>query len=97
MERGVDGKQCFAVGPEPSNVDPSMKLRSPRVVSGHGGLRASCSFDGQRLDNTFVVEHRGAGWLVFYWERGTKRDFVKHASEAAVCQDVWRHFTITAR
>jgi hypothetical protein len=52
--------------------------------------RKSFSIDGERQDDTFVVEHRGAGWLVLYWERGTKRDFVKHASEAAACQDVWR-------
>jgi hypothetical protein len=46
------------------------------------------SLDGERADDTFVLEHRGAGWLVFYWERGTKRDFRKHSSEDAACRDL---------
>src|SRR2546423_24337 len=33
------------------------------------------SLDGQRADQTCVLEHRGNGWLVFYLERGRKRGF----------------------
>jgi hypothetical protein len=46
------------------------------------------SLSGQQADDTFILEHRGAGWLVFYWERGVKRDFRKHTSEDAACRDV---------
>jgi hypothetical protein len=46
------------------------------------------SLDGDRVDDTFVLEHRGAGWLVFYWERGRKREFRKHTSEDAACRDL---------
>jgi hypothetical protein len=28
-----------------------------------------------------VLEHRGGGWLVFFWERGRKHNFRKHSSE----------------
>jgi hypothetical protein len=35
-----------------------------------------------------VLEHRGAGWLVFFLERGAKRDFRKHRSEDAACRDL---------
>jgi hypothetical protein len=29
--------------------------------------RALVSLDGERADETYVLEHRGAGWLVFFW------------------------------
>jgi hypothetical protein len=35
-----------------------------------------------------VLEHRGAGWLVFFWERGQKHGFRKHGSEDAACRDL---------
>jgi hypothetical protein len=50
--------------------------------------RDRVSLDGQRTDDTFVLEHRGSGWLVFYLERGRKREFRKHASEDAACRDL---------
>jgi hypothetical protein len=31
------------------------------------------SLDGQRSEETFVFEHRGEGWLVYFLERGEKR------------------------
>jgi hypothetical protein len=46
------------------------------------------SLDGEREDETYVLERRGAGWLVFYLERGRKRDFRKHSSEDAACRDL---------
>lgn len=46
------------------------------------------SLSGQRRDETFVLAHRGSGWLVFYLERGRKRDFRKHDSEDAACRDL---------
>jgi hypothetical protein len=46
------------------------------------------SLNGQRRDETFVLEHRGSGWLVFFLERGRKRDFRKHDSEDAACRDL---------
>jgi hypothetical protein len=46
------------------------------------------SLDGERADETYVLEHRGAGWLVFFMERGEKRDFRKHNSEDAACRDL---------
>jgi hypothetical protein len=58
--------------------------------------RECFSLDGERRDETLVIEHRGAGWLVFHWERGKKRDFVKHPTEAAACHDAWaRHHQVT--
>ncbi len=50
--------------------------------------RTMVSLDGQRTDETYVLEHRGAGWLVFFLERGRKRDFRKHTSEDAACRDL---------
>jgi hypothetical protein len=46
------------------------------------------SLDGERIDETYVLEHRGSGWLVFFLERGDKRDFRKHRSEDAACRDL---------
>jgi len=46
------------------------------------------SLDGERGDETYVLEHRGHGWLVFFLERGRKRDFRKHSSEDAACRDL---------
>jgi hypothetical protein len=43
---------------------------------------------GGRLEETFVLEHRGGGWLVFFWERGRKHIFRKHSSEDAACRDL---------
>jgi hypothetical protein len=52
------------------------------------------SLDGERDDETYVLECRGHGWLVFFLERGRKRDFRKHSSEDAACRDLlgrlWR-------
>ena len=50
--------------------------------------RALVSLEGERADETYVLEHRGAGWLVFLLERGRKRDFRKHGSEDAACRDL---------
>jgi hypothetical protein len=50
--------------------------------------RAMVSLDGEREDETYVLEHRGRGWLVFFLERGRKRDFRKHSSEDAACRDL---------
>jgi hypothetical protein len=50
--------------------------------------RAVVSLDGERSDETYVLERRGGGWLVFFLERGRKRDFRKHASEDAACRDL---------
>ena len=49
---------------------------------------APVSLDGERADETFVLEHRGGGWLVFLLERGRKRNFRKHSSEDAACRDL---------
>ena len=46
------------------------------------------SLDGERADETYVLEHRGDGWLVFYLEHGRTRDFRKHGSEDAACRDL---------
>jgi hypothetical protein len=46
------------------------------------------SLDGERGDETYVLEHRGRGWLVFFLERGRRRDFRKHNSEDAACRDL---------
>jgi hypothetical protein len=50
--------------------------------------RALVSLDGERADETYVLEHRGEGWLVFFWERGQKHGFRKHGSEDAACRDL---------
>jgi hypothetical protein len=50
--------------------------------------RALVSLDGERTDETYVLEHRGAGWLVYFLERGRKRGFRKHGSEDAACRDL---------
>jgi hypothetical protein len=50
--------------------------------------RVLVSLDGERAEETYALEHRGAGWLVFFLERGRKRDFRKHASEDAACRDI---------
>ncbi len=50
--------------------------------------RSVVSLDGERADETYVLEHRDAGWLVFFLERGRKRDFRKHGSEDAACRDL---------
>jgi hypothetical protein len=50
--------------------------------------RGRVSLDGQREDETFVIEHRGRGWLVFFLERGCTRDSRKHRSEDAACRDL---------
>lgn len=54
------------------------------------GDRARVSLDGERADETYVLEHRGRGWLVFFLERGRKRDFRKHSTEAEACRDLLR-------
>lgn len=46
------------------------------------------SLEGIRDDETFVLEHRGSGWLVFFIERGQKRGLRKHRSEDAACRDL---------
>jgi hypothetical protein len=46
------------------------------------------SLDGQRADETYVLEHRGNGWLVYLLERGTKHGFKKHKTEDAACRDL---------
>ena len=46
------------------------------------------SLEGERSDETYVLEHRGHGWLVFFLEHGRKRDFRKHSSEDAACRDL---------
>ena len=53
-----------------------------------GSDRARVSLDGERADETYALEHRGTGWLVFYLERGRKRDFGKHDSKDAACRDL---------
>ena len=50
--------------------------------------RALVSLDGERADETYVLEHRGAGWLVFFWERGQKYGFRRHGSEDGACRDL---------
>lgn len=52
------------------------------------GDRAMVSLDGERGEETYVLECRGRGWLVFFLERGRKRDFRKHSSEDAACRDL---------
>lgn len=52
------------------------------------GEKTLVSLDDERAEETYVLEHRGAGWLVFFLERGRKRDFRKHSSEDAACQDL---------
>jgi hypothetical protein len=59
-----------------------------RDVLAAGGCLNLVSLDGERADETYVLEHRGAGWLVFFMERGAKRDFRKHDSEDAACRDL---------
>jgi hypothetical protein len=68
--------------PEPLTTD---RLR--QILAGRGCLKL-VSLDGERADETFVLEHRGAGWLVFLMERGEKRGFRKHSSEDAACRDL---------
>ena len=46
------------------------------------------SLDGERHDETYVLENRGHGWLVFFLERGRKQDFRKYSSEDAACRDL---------
>jgi hypothetical protein len=46
------------------------------------------SLDGERDDETYVLENRGHGWLVFFLERGRKQGFRKHSSEDAACRDL---------
>jgi hypothetical protein len=47
------------------------------------------SLDGQRSDETYVLENRGGtAWLVFYLERGRKLRFRKHALADAACRDL---------
>lgn len=53
-----------------------------------GGRLELVSLAGERTDETYVLEHRGAGWLVYFLERGVKRDFRKHGSEDAACRDL---------
>jgi len=50
--------------------------------------RSVVSLAGERADETYVLEHRGSGWLVFYQERGSKREFRKHSTENAACRDL---------
>jgi len=59
-----------------------------RDVLAAGGCLVRVSLEGERAEDTFVLEHRGAGWLVFYMERGVKRNFRKHRSEDAACRDL---------
>lgn len=61
------------------------RLRDVLAARGHLDL---VSLGGERADETYVLEHRGAGWLVFFMERGEKRDFRKHDSEHAACRDL---------
>ena len=60
--------------------------RLRELLLGQG--RTMVSLDGQRTDETYVLERRGAGWLVFFLERGRKRDFRKHTSDDAACRDL---------
>jgi hypothetical protein len=39
--------------------------------------RAMVALDGKRVNGTYVLERRSGGWLVFFLERGRKRDFRK--------------------
>jgi hypothetical protein len=50
--------------------------------------RAMVALDGKRVDETYVLDRRGGSWLVFFLERGRKRDFRKRASEDAACRDL---------
>jgi hypothetical protein len=61
------------------------RLRDLLTASGELDL---VSLDGERADETYVLEHRGSGWLVFFFERGHKHDFRKHPSEDAACRDL---------
>lgn len=58
------------------------------LLAADGGLPL-VSLDGERAEGTYVLEHRGSGWLVFFWrERGGKRNFRKHSSEDAACRGI---------
>jgi hypothetical protein len=52
--------------------------------------RARVSLDRERADETYVLEHRGRSWLVFFLERGRKRDLRKHDTEDEACRDLLR-------
>lgn len=68
-------------------AEPLNTARLREVLAARGCL-GLVSLDGERADETYVLEHRGAGWLVFFMERGEKRDFLKHNSEDAACRDL---------
>ena len=68
-------------------AEPLTTSRLREILAANGRLDL-VSLDGERTDETYVLEHRGAGWLVFLLERGNKKDFRKHSSEDAACRDV---------
>jgi hypothetical protein len=43
------------------------------------------SLDGEREDETYVLEHRGRGWLAFLLERGRKREARTVAGRSPRC------------
>jgi hypothetical protein len=66
--------------------DPSFVDQNPLTISRLRELlldeeRALVSLSGERADETYVLERRGADWLVYFFDRGHKRDFRKHGLE----------------
>ena len=43
---------------------------------------SAVSFDGPGLGDNYSIEHRGAGWVVYYSERGERRDEQTFPSES---------------
>jgi hypothetical protein len=71
-----------------ATVTGPLTVAAVREALAARGRLSLVSLDGERADETYVLERRGQGWLVFFLERGTKREFRKHSDEDAACRDL---------
>lgn len=59
-----------------------------RVLAEQGVAERAYSLWGAHLDDSVVMDHRGAGWVVFYSERGGEFSLREHPTEAEACADL---------
>ncbi len=60
----------------------------PALITSAGKDPKFISLYGAHDHDHIVIDHRAAGWVVFYTERGADFDLRHHSSEDAACRDV---------
>jgi hypothetical protein len=62
--------------------------RLSHILSDKGFRSNPYSLSGAHLEDAFVMDQRGGGWVVFYTERGIEFGLTEHSSEDAACRDL---------